>query len=64
MDEHCLVICRDWRCLYDGRWEFTIDKSRMSRVVSIREDMSIDELKKSVVGEFFCLGSCWVDRVP
>lgn len=55
MEEQCLVICGDWRCLDDGLWEFIIDKSKMSRVVSIREDMNIEELKKRVVGEFFVL---------
>ncbi|CAA7044695.1 unnamed protein product [Microthlaspi erraticum] len=55
MEEHCLVMCGDWTCLDDGRWEFTIDKSKMSKVVTIREDMNIEELKNGVVGEFFGL---------
>ncbi|CAA7057501.1 unnamed protein product [Microthlaspi erraticum] len=62
--EQCLVICGDWRCLSDGRWEFSIDKRRMSRVVAIREDMSIEELRKSVLDEFATPGTALLSYWP
>ncbi|CAH2065626.1 unnamed protein product, partial [Thlaspi arvense] len=40
-----------------SRWDFIVDQSRMSRVVEIREVMSISELKEAVLNEFFPEGS-------
>ncbi|CAH2079374.1 unnamed protein product [Thlaspi arvense] len=53
MEGHCLVICGEWLCSGDRKWEFVIDKNYMSRVVVFREGMSIEELKENVVTEFF-----------
>ncbi|CAA7041451.1 unnamed protein product [Microthlaspi erraticum] len=56
MTEHCLVMCGDWRCSASGGWDFMVDKTLMSRVVSVSVGISLVELKERVVAEFFPRG--------
>ncbi|CAA7022924.1 unnamed protein product [Microthlaspi erraticum] len=58
MGDHCMVISGEWKCSPEGKWDFVIDKQRMSRVVSFQDGMTIDELKRNVFGEFFADGGC------
>ncbi|CAH2070398.1 unnamed protein product [Thlaspi arvense] len=53
MAEHCMVICGEWESGQGRKWEFAIDKSRMSRIVEVRVRMTLQELKTAVVHEFF-----------
>ncbi|VVB08523.1 unnamed protein product [Arabis nemorensis] len=52
MEDHCFVLCGDWRCCDDGKWDFVIDKQRMSRVIRISLDMKLTEVKDVGVSEF------------
>lgn len=52
MDDHCLVICGDWRCRADENWEFVIDKYRMSRIVALNDGIRLCELVEKVLSEF------------
>lgn len=52
MEEHCMVICGEWRCSVDGNWDFVIDKNRMSRLVAIKLGIKLTELEEVVMGEF------------
>ncbi|CAA7051950.1 unnamed protein product [Microthlaspi erraticum] len=61
MAEHCMVISGEWRSLPDGKWDFVIDKQRMSQVVAFEDGMSIDELKKNVIREFIADGGSEID---
>ncbi|CAA7044422.1 unnamed protein product [Microthlaspi erraticum] len=56
MGDHCMVISGEWKFLPDGKWDFVIDKQRMSRVVSFENGMSIGDLRKNVLQEFFADG--------
>ncbi|CAA7026186.1 unnamed protein product [Microthlaspi erraticum] len=53
MEEHCSVICGEWRCFSVGHWDFLVDKSLMSWVVVVFVGISLADLKKRVVTEFF-----------
>ncbi|CAH2065286.1 unnamed protein product [Thlaspi arvense] len=53
MEEHCLVLYGEWSCGGNGKWDFVIDNNRMSRVLQIEEGMTVAELKKKVIEEFF-----------
>ncbi|CAH2035622.1 unnamed protein product [Thlaspi arvense] len=53
MDEHCLVMCGEWICGDDGKWDFVIDKQMISRVVQMSEHMDLVELKERVLREFY-----------
>ncbi|CAA7015097.1 unnamed protein product [Microthlaspi erraticum] len=56
MGDHCMVISGEWKFSPDGKWDFVIDKQRMSRVVSFQDGMSIGDLRKNVLQEFFADG--------
>ncbi|CAA7035627.1 unnamed protein product [Microthlaspi erraticum] len=59
MEEHCLVMCGEWRCSSAGQWDFLVDKNLMSRVIVVQVGISLEELKNRVVVEFFPHGkSC------
>ena len=52
MSSHCMVIPGEWSSA-DGRWNFIIDKDKMSRIVPVRPGMNLSELKTNVTKEFF-----------
>ncbi|CAH2034697.1 unnamed protein product [Thlaspi arvense] len=56
MEEHCLVIAGEWLCGKNAKWDFVVDKQRMSRVVLMREDMKICDLTAEVLKEFCIVG--------
>lgn len=47
-----MVIPGEWSSA-DGRWNFIIDKDKMSRIVHVRPGMNLFELKTNVMKEFF-----------
>ncbi|KAF3548006.1 hypothetical protein DY000_02008370 [Brassica cretica] len=52
MSTYCMVIPGEWSSA-DGRWNFIIDKDKMSRIVPVRPGMNLSELKTNVMKEFF-----------
>ncbi|CAH2051990.1 unnamed protein product [Thlaspi arvense] len=52
MDDHCFVVCGEWKM--DGsRWNSIADSGRMSRVVELGKGMTILELNRAVLSEFY-----------
>lgn len=52
MDEHCFVICGDWRCCRGGNCNFVIDKQMMARVVFVKKGMKLSDIGVAVAVEF------------
>ncbi|CAH2072059.1 unnamed protein product [Thlaspi arvense] len=51
------IVCGEWQCGGDGKWEFLIDKEKMSRVVSMGDGIEVRELEDRICREFF-VGKC------
>ncbi|KAJ4902577.1 Uncharacterized protein Rs2_16528 [Raphanus sativus] len=53
MAEHCMVIAGEWKTSADNHWNFVIDKEQMTRVVPLRNGITLTELLSNVFKEFY-----------
>ena len=47
-----MVMCGEWVCDNEGKWDFVLDKRHMARLVPLYEGMSLRELQGNVLREF------------
>ncbi|XP_056846882.1 uncharacterized protein LOC130497765 isoform X2 [Raphanus sativus] len=52
MEEQCMIMCGEWVCGDDGKWDFLIDKQRMARFVTLYDGIGLLELQGNVLREF------------
>ncbi|KAG2311238.1 hypothetical protein Bca52824_022795 [Brassica carinata] len=52
MEDQCMVMCGEWVCGNEGKWDFVLDKRQMGRLVPLYEGMGLSELQGNVFREF------------
>ncbi|CAF1783077.1 unnamed protein product [Brassica napus] len=55
MDEHCMAMAGEWICRDERNWNFVVDKTQMSRMVSFRDGITLSELEQNVMKDL-CYG--------